>query len=555
MLESIQIRNFAIIDSLQLELEGGLSALTGETGAGKSILLDAIKLAAGDRADSNSIRAGAERAEISVCFRLDDQPEARAWLEANEMNADGECLIRRVLHAGGRSKAFINGYGATLSQLRGLCDLLIDIHGQHDHQSLQKSRVQRQLLDAYLGEPELLEQVAQKYRNCRELRQRLQQSREGSQEREQRIDLLELYVGELRQLDLADGEFESLQQEYRRLANAGNLLEVTGEILEMLYEREDYSLQSMLAACEQRLRELLASDARLGPGHEMINAALIQVQEATAELRDYREGIELDGERLELTNERIAAAQSLARKHRVDASALAGLRHELECELETLRGDNLDVDALEAELDKKMQDFRFSAGELSLKRRQTAANLSEQITQVMQQLGMDQGRFLIDVETDQADSAQGTDNIRYLVSANPGQPPKPLSRVASGGELSRISLAIQVIMSESSQIPTLIFDEVDSGVGGAIAEIVGKQLRWLGRDRQVLCVTHLPQVASQAHHHFRVEKTSLDNATTTAVFALDENERLEEVARMLGGVKISAQSRAHASEMIASREG
>ena len=553
MLESIQIRDFAIIDSLQLELDAGLSALTGETGAGKSILLDAIKLAAGDRADSDSIRDGAERAEISVCFRLDDEA-ASAWLDENEMSADGECVIRRVLYANGRSKAFINGYNATLAQLRSLCDMLVDIHGQHEHQSLQKSQVQRQLLDAFIGEPALLAEVAKKHQACHALQLRLQQARSGSQEREQRVDLLELYCSELQQLDLAEGEFDRLQQEYRRLANAGSLLENTAEVLEILYDNEEQNLQSALSLCEQRLRDLLASDASLATSHEMINAALIQVQEATSELRDYRDAIDLDGERLQSTNERIASAQALARKHHVEVAILPALRLELERELETLRGDSFDVDRIEAELEKALGDYRFSAHELSVKRQQTAASLSEQITQVMQQLGMDQGRFVIDVESGLAASAHGIDDIRYLVSANPGQAPKPLSRVASGGELSRISLAIQVIMSESSQIPTLIFDEVDAGVGGGVAEIVGKKLRLLGRERQVLCVTHLPQVASQAHHHFRVEKTSLENATTTAVFALDESERLEEIARMLGGVKITEQSRAHASEMIASRD-
>jgi len=554
VLDSIQIKNFAIIDSLQLEFESGLSALTGETGAGKSILLDAIKLAAGDRAESDGIRSGAERAEISVCFRLDDLEAANAWLESNEMSADGECLIRRVLYANGRSKAFINGYGATLMQLRSLCDMLIDIHGQHEHQSLQKSQVQRQLLDAFLGDPGLIAEVAQKYRDYRDLQQRLQQARSGSQEREQRIDLLGLYCRELQQLDLVEGEFETLQQEYRRLANAGNLIEKTGEVLGLLYENEEQNLQAALSLCEQRLGDLLASDSSLSASHEMINAALIQVQEATAELRAYRDGIELDGERLESTNERIANAQNLARKHHVEVSALPALRLEMEQELGMLQGDSFDIEAIEVELEKARDDYLFSAGELSLKRQQTAASLSEQITQVMQQLGMENGRFVIDVESGQEPASNGIDSIRYLVSTNPGQAPKTLAKVASGGELSRISLAIQVIMSESSKIPTLIFDEVDSGVGGGIAEIVGKKLRLLGQGRQVLCVTHLPQVASQAHHHFRVEKTSIRDATTTAVVALDEAERLEEIARMLGGVKITEQSRAHASEMISSRD-
>jgi DNA repair protein RecN (Recombination protein N) len=554
VLESIHIENFAIIDSLQLEFDSGMSALTGETGAGKSILLDAIKLAAGDRAETDSIRSGAQRAEISVCFGLRDLDAANRWLLENEMAADGECVIRRVLHTNGRSKAFINGYNATLAQLRTLCDMLIDIHGQHEHQSLQKSQVQRQLLDAFLADPALIAQVAQKYRGYRDLQRRLQQARSGSQEREQRIDLLGLYCNELRQLNLAEGEYESLQNEYRRLANAGNLIEKTGEILRLLYEGEEQNLQSSLSLCEQQLAELVASDPALSDSHEMVNAALIQVQEATAELRAYRDGIELDGERLASTNERIADAQNLARKHHVEVSFLPALALELEQELELLQGDDFDVAALESELDKAREDYLFSARELSLKRQQTAASLSEQITQVMQQLGMENGRFVIDIDSTQEPSANGIDNIRYLVTTNPGQTPRTLAKTASGGELSRISLAIQVIMSESSRIPTLIFDEVDAGVGGGVAEIVGKKLRLLGHGRQVLCVTHLPQVASQAHHHYRVEKSSVDDATTTAVSILDEAERLEEIARMLGGVKITEQSRAHASEMIASRD-
>jgi len=554
VLDSIQIKNFAIIDSLQLEFEPGMSALTGETGAGKSILLDAIKLAAGDRADSDSIRSGCERAEISVCFRVEDLEAATAWLAENEMSADGECVIRRVLYANGRNKAFINGFSATLIQLRKLCDMLVDIHGQHEHQSLQKPRVQRQLLDSFLGERGLLDEVRRKYEHYHLLQQRLGHARSGAQEREQRIDLLELYCAELQQLNLAEGEFETLMDEYRRLSNAGALNEKTGEIISLLHEDEDRNIQSALGSCEHDLAALLQTDKSLASSHELISAALIQVQEAVAELRAYRDGIELDGERLANANERIANAQNLARKHHVDVAKLATLTFEMEQELATLRGDSFDVAKIEEELAKARADYLFSAGELSVKRQQTAAILSEQITQIMQQLGMESGHFLIDVEPDQEPSVNGVDAIRYLVSANAGQPPKTLARVASGGELSRISLAIQVIMSESSRIPTLIFDEVDSGVGGAIAEIVGKKLRLLGLGRQVLCVTHLPQVASQAHHHFRVEKTSLHDDTTTAVYALDDSERLEEIARMLGGIEITEQSRAHASQMMATRD-
>ncbi len=554
MLESIQIRNFAIIDALQLEFEAGMSALTGETGAGKSILLDAIKLVAGDRAESDNIRTGCDKAEISVCFRLDGCDAAERWLDEHEMSADGDCVLRRVLHANGRSKAFINGYNATLLQLRALCDQLIDIHGQHEHQSLQRPQVQRQLLDAFLAEIELLNDVRVKYESYHALQQRLREAREGTQQRQQRIDLLSLYCQELNQLQLGAGEFDALQEEYKRLSNAGRLLDKSAAVLGQLYDDEEQNIQSTLSLCEQQMRELLEFDNALVDSHELISAALIQVQEASSELRTYRDGIELDGARLESINNRIATAQGLARKHRIGTSEIVEFSETLNREFEDLQGDSFDLDALQDELDKLREDYDFSAAELSRKRQHTSAMLSEQITRVMQELGMAGGKFVIDVKSGDDPGPHGIDEVRYLVSANPGQPPKPLAKVASGGELSRISLAIQVIMSESSQIPTLIFDEVDSGVGGGVAEIVGKKLRLLGHDRQVLCVTHLPQVASQAHHHFRVEKTSEQNQTSTAVFALEGDERLEEVARMLGGVRITEQTRAHASEMMETRD-
>ncbi len=554
MLDSIQIKNFAIIDSLNLEFESGLSALTGETGAGKSIILDAIKLIAGDRAESDTVGSVSQQAEISVCFSLEQADPAHKWLADNEMKADGECVIRRLLLANGRSKAFVNGHSATLMQLRTLCDMLIDIHGQHEHQSLQLPQIQRQLLDAFLGEPGLIDQVQQKFAAFQDLQRNLKNAHSGAREREQRIDLLGLYCDELKQLNLVEGEFQKLQDEYRRLSNAGNLIDKTAEILGHLYENEEQNVQSVLSICEQELNQLLASDNSLSGIHELINAALIQVREATTELRSYRGGIDLDGARLETTNERIASSQNLARKHRVEVAALPALADALNRELEALQGSDLDIETMQLELEKLQDDYLFSAGELSLKRRQTAASLSEQVSRVMQQLGMEGGKFVIEIESSQPPSRHGIDSIRYRVSTNPGQSPKPLAKVASGGELSRISLAIQVIMSETSHIPTLIFDEVDSGVGGGVAEIVGKKLRLLGNDRQVFCVTHLPQVASQAHHHFRVDKTTVRNQTFTAVFALSDDERLEEVARMLGGVNITEQTRAHAGQMIATAE-
>ncbi len=554
MLESIQIKNFAIIDSLELEFDQGMTALTGETGAGKSILLDAIKLISGDRADSDNVKSGRDRAEINVCFDIQHHAKAQAWLQNNEMTSDKECIIRRIVFANGRSKAFINGHNAPLSQLKNLTQMLVDLHGQNEHQSLQKSAIQQQLLDTYLNQPTLIDAVKQAYKSWQQFQKQLNQVLDGSVEREQRIDLLNLYCQELNQLNLAEGEIESLQSEYNRLAHAGQLLESSEEMLAILYDNDDTSVQSLLSHCEGLLGSQIAYDSKLTTSHELIASAVIQVQEATNELRNYQQSIDLDSGELDRLNQRIGNAQDLARKHHINIEELPSLALELNQALETLNSSENNLEEINHLLDQAREIYLECAAQLSCKRAETALSLSSQISEIMQQLGMDGGRFSIQIDSNESDEnfkATGVDTISYQVSANPGQPLKPLTKVASGGELSRISLAIQVIFSESSNIPTLIFDEVDSGVGGGIAEIVGKKLRWLGGNRQVFCVTHLPQVASQAHQHYRVEKVKTIDDTTTSVVPLESDARLEEVARMLGGVVISEQTRAHASEMIA----
>jgi DNA repair protein RecN (Recombination protein N) len=554
MLESIQIKNFAIIDSLDLEFDQGLTALTGETGAGKSILLDAIKLISGDRADSDNVKSGQDRAEINVCFDIQNHPKAQDWLKNNEMASDQECIIRRIVFANGRSKAFINGHNAPLSQLKNLTQMLVDLHGQHEHQSLQKTTIQQQLLDTYLNEPALIDSVKQTYKLWQQLQKQLNDVMDGSVNREQRIDLLHLYCQELNQLNLAEGEIENLQSEYNRLAHAGQLLETSGEMLGILSENDDASVQSLLSRCEGLLSSQIAYDSKLTASHELIASAVIQVQEATTMLRNYQQSIDLDSGELDRLNQRIGNAQDLARKHHITIEKLPRLAIELNEELEVLNSSENSLEEINRLLDQANKNYLECASQLSQKRTDTAQSLSAQISEIMQQLGMDGGQFSIQVDSNESESgfkATGIDTISYQVSANPGQPLKPLTKVASGGELSRISLAIQVIFSESSNIPTLIFDEVDSGVGGGIAEIVGKKLRWLGGNRQVFCVTHLPQVASQAHQHYRVEKVKTIDDTTTNVVPLENDARLEEVARMLGGVVISEQTRAHASEMIA----
>ncbi len=553
MLESITISNFTIIDQSHIDFNAGMTALTGETGAGKSILLDAIKLVLGDRADSDCVKSGTEKADISVSFNLNQLPEAQQWLQQNEFLDDDECLIRRVVQASGRSKAFINGTPASLTQLRQLGEMLVDLHGQHEHQSLQKSAVQLQLLDSSMSSPELLVQVRQLFNGLKDLQKRRRQALDDSSEKQQRIDLLKLYTQEFNQLNLQVDEVEQLQVEAKRLSHAGQILENCDSILNTLYESDGFNIQHQLSSCDDQLQHLQRLDPGLQSTSELISSALIQVQEAASELNAYRDNIELDPARLDWVNQRLTQIQSLTRKHQVDADSLIQLAADMEQELDQLTLDEQDIEKLTRQCEQAKAAYLQAAHLLSQERAQTAQMLSRQITEVMQTLGMQGGQFEIQVNNladNEKYAANGVDQVVFQVSANPGQPLRPMGKVASGGELSRISLAIQVILSESSKIPTLIFDEVDSGIGGGIAEIVGRKLREIARHRQVFCVTHLPQVASQAHQHYQVTKNKTMLDTTTDVIALDESQRLEEIARMLGGINITEQTRAHAREMI-----
>jgi DNA repair protein RecN (Recombination protein N) len=404
MLESIQIKNFAIIDSLELEFNQGLTALTGETGAGKSILLDAIKLISGDRADSDNVKSGQDQAEINVCFDIRHHPKAQDWLQSNEMTSDQECIIRRIIFANGRSKAFINGHNAPLSQLKNLTQMLVDLHGQHEHQSLQKSVIQQQLLDTYLNEPTLIDSVKQTHTLWLQLKKQLSAVLEGSVEREQRIDLLSLYCGELNQLDLAEGEIQNLQSDYNRLAYAGQLMENSGEVLGLLYDNDDTSVQSLLSHCEGILGSQIAYDSKLTTSHELIASAVIQVQEATNELRSYQQSIDLDSGELDRLNQRIGNAQDLARKHHVDIEKLPSLTLELNQELEALNSNENSLEEINRSLDEASKSYLTYAVQLSQSRTKTAQSLSAQISEIMQQLGMDGGQFSIQVDSNESEA-------------------------------------------------------------------------------------------------------------------------------------------------------
>ncbi|MGD8378020.1 MAG: DNA repair protein RecN [Gammaproteobacteria bacterium] len=553
MLERIHIRDFAIIERLELDFSTGLNVLTGETGAGKSILVDALGLVLGDRADATTVRHGAKRAEISADFDLADSAPVRSWLDEHDLGAEGECIIRRVITAEGRSRGYVNGRSVPMATLKELGERLVDIHGQHEHQSLLRRDIQRNLLDNYAGNDKLLEQVASAYAEWRDIRQTLEELTEKARDRDDRLELLRHQVDELRALGLNAGELAKLEEEHDRLANSGRLLEGAQRALAMSYESEDLSAYQLLSGAARELESLADIDASLGEVRDGLNSALISLQEGAEELRRYLADLDMDPERRDWVEDRIGSAHQLARKHRVQPDDLTDLQAALEEELDSLQDADLRLGKLQAQLESLEKGYRELAGQLHDARHKAAVRLSKAVSEQMNQLGMPGGRFDAAV-TSQGEAARlsptGTDTIEFLVSANPGQPARPLAKVASGGELSRISLAIQVIAAHATDIPAMVFDEVDAGIGGGVAEIVGRQLRGLGSSRQVLCVTHLPQVASQAHCHFKVSKQARKESTRTAIDLLDSDGQVEELARMLGGMEITETTRTHAREMI-----
>jgi DNA repair protein RecN (Recombination protein N) len=556
MLTHIQIKNFAIIETLELDLQQGLTTLTGETGAGKSILLDAIGLVLGDKADSQTVRHGAEKAEISLEVDIHELPQAYAWLQAQDLADSREmCLLRRTVNIQGKSRAWINGSTVTLSQLRELGEQLVDIHGQHEHQSLMKKEAQRHLLDAFAQNDTVLQATKQAWQHWKKLHERIQYLSTQSQQYHERLDLLKFQAQELASLELQADEIAQLDEELSRLANAEQLRSTAANSYQQLYEAEP-SLYSVLSRTLSELEQQLKLDTKLEPAVELLTSTQIQLHEAASQLRDYAEHLELDPQRLHWVENRIADIRSMARKYRIEPELLLAKLHSVQTELEHLDNGEFDLAALQSQLSEASQQYQMWATQLSQTRQQAAEQLSAGVSQAMQQLGMQGGRFVIQVQANATANYQalGTDQIEFLVSANPGQPLKPLIKVASGGELSRISLAIQMIAAQRVTLPALIFDEVDTGIGGGIAEVVGKQLRQLGHNRQVLCVTHLPQVASQAHQHYRVTKVKSFNATRTGIEVLDAAQRIDEIARMIGGLEMTPATLALASEMLATAQ-
>ncbi len=551
MLTHLQIRDLAIVTALELELRTGLTALTGETGAGKSILIDALGLALGERADNGMIRAGSERAEVTAVFDIADTPTVNTWLQAEGLDEQGECILRRSLNREGRSRAFINGRAVPLQQLQTLGGLLVEVHGQHAHQSLLKAGHQRHLLDAYGGHLPLAEETARDYKAYQNSHKKLAAMASAATDRASRLDLLQYQRNELSALNLSEAELASIDQEHRRLSHLDQLRNQCSEMIDGLDEREP-SLRGLLARYCDQLEGLQRLDETLGGPREMLESALIQVDESLAFLHSYLNDLELDPADLQQLEQRLEAIHDAARKYRVAPQELPQRLTQIEQELSQLEHADIELASLEKQVEEQQAAYRESAKRLSKARAKAAKRLSDEISKAMQMLGMKGGLFaaaLNTLPTEKA-AANGLEAVEFQVSANPGMPLQPLSRVASGGELSRISLAIQVSTIRYSETPSLVFDEVDVGIGGGVAEIVGQMLRTLGGSRQILCVTHLPQVAAQATHHLQVTKQSTRKETRTTIAQLEAEERIEEIARMLGGVKITQQTLAHAREMV-----
>ncbi|CUJ59819.1 DNA repair protein RecN [Achromobacter xylosoxidans] len=546
MLRTLHIRDFVIVEQTEIHFGPGFTVFSGETGAGKSILIDALALALGERGDVSVLREGAARADITAVF--DTPPALRAWLAEREIDADDELALRRVIDAQGRSRAYINGTPATVAQLRELGDSLVDIHGQHAHQSLMRPEAQRDLLDAHGGHGELRQGVAQAWKQWRALARQLELAEKDAAGLAAERERLQWQVDELDRLGLAPDEWDALQSEHTRLSHSQSLLDGATQILDAL-DGEGDSAHHRLTAANQRIQQMLRHDTGLQGIYDELESARIAISEAVSDLNNYVSRVDLDPRRLADVEARLSAVFETARKFRTEPEALCALRDSLHAELSALQAA-ADIDALRAQALAAQTQYDAAAAKLTTARRKVAKDLGKQVTQAMQTLAMQGGKFEPTLAAS-APSAHGNEHVEFLVAGHAGTTPRPLAKVASGGELSRISLALSVIASRAARVPTLIFDEVDSGVGGAVAEAVGKLLRELGERHQVLCVTHLPQVAACGNNQFLVSKTESRGTTRSRIEELDDGARVEEIARMLGGIKLTATTREHAREMLA----
>lgn len=551
LLKHLHIRDFAVIEEVDIPFNSGLTVFTGETGAGKSIMVGALGLVLGDRADSGIVRTGCERTEITAIFDIENEDGIQSVLAEQEISCEDELILRRVINKDGRSRAYVNGSSVPAQLLRALGERMVDIHGQHTHQSLLKADVQRNLLDEFGNHQQQINEVKDAWKLWHATELELQALSGDSRDHDAQMTLLQYQIQELEALNPGESKFSDVEEEYGRLSNTNRILEVCQETLQQLSD-DEHSTQSQISHRLNELQDIQKFDQSLSSVIDLLNNATIQVSEASDELRHYLDRLELDPEKLKAVEDKLGALHDMARKHKIQPEALADHFLALQKELHKLENSEARYRELLVLQETTIEQYRKAAARLNQCRHQSAHRLSDDITKKLNDLGMPGGKFLIEISDIGKDTPlqHGMDKIAYLVSLNPGQPLQPLSKVASGGELSRISLAIQVTGSKDKGIPTLIFDEVDSGIGGGVAEIVGKLLHSLSDKRQIFCVTHLPQVASQGDHHMQVAKATHAGTTLTRVSELNQEEQIDEIARMLGGVKITEQTLAHAKEML-----
>lgn len=550
MLTSIAIANFAIVESLELEFKKGMTVISGETGAGKSIMVDALSLCLGDRTDAAVVRHGQKKADISASFDIQNDPNVHKWLIERDLEQDQHCILRRVISKEGRSKAYINGRPCTLSDLKDVGSQLVDIHGQHEHQSLLKKNAQRQQLDAYGQLTDLTKQVGSQYSVWRQLKEALNAQQNRSSEQDAKIQLLTYQAQELQQLDLKEGEIDALENEQAFLSNIADSQYKAYQASDILVDSDEGNVCSQLHQAINSASQIRPATKALEDALEMMNAALIQAQEAADSLHHYQDTLEQDPERLTEIEQRLSDIYDTARKHRTLPEGLIPLRESVEAELEALHGSEENIDVLKEKEEQAYEQLTALATTLTEKRILAKDDLAHKVEEQIHGLGMPHARFFIQCQPLNQVTAHGFEDVEYMIASNPGQPAQPLRKVASGGELSRISLGIQVVTAHTSIIPTLVFDEVDVGISGGTAEVVGRMLRSVGQRGQVFCVTHLAQVAAQGNQHLRVSKQVTEDATSSQVQPLQDQDRTQEIARLLGGLELTEQTLAHAREML-----
>ncbi len=550
MLTSIAISNFAIVESLELEFKQGMTVISGETGAGKSIMVDALSLCLGDRTDAAVVRHGEKKADISASFDIQHYPHVYKWLEERDLEQDQHCILRRVISKEGRSKAYINGRPCTLSDLKEAGSQLVDIHGQHEHQSLLKKNAQRQQLDEYGQLTELSKNVSQQYATWRQLKEELSAMQNRSSEQDAKVQLLSYQAQELQQLDLKEGEIEELENEQAFLSNIADSQFKAYQASGILIDSDEGNVCSLLHQAINSASQIRPATKELENALEMMNVALIQAQEAADSLHHYQDTLEQNPERLGDIEMRLSDIYDTARKHRTLPEGLLALRESVEAELNSLQGSEESLESLKEKEELAYEKLTALATTLTEKRIVAKDDLAQKVEEQIHGLGMPHARFYIQCQPLNQVTANGFEDIEYMIASNPGQPAQPLRKVASGGELSRISLGIQVVTAHTSIIPTLVFDEVDVGISGGIAEVVGRMLRSVGKRGQVFCVTHLAQVAAQGNQHLRVSKLVENQATSSKVEQLKDQDRAQEIARLLGGLELTEQTLAHAREML-----